>query len=224
MAGLFFMKVAIPYKYYPGPELKYCLRGIEQFIEDPEVIIIGDKTNFKTEFIQFKDHPEIQLKERNVFQKLLLVQDDFLFFNDDFFLLKPLTKDYHYSGTILQQKESYPITNNFRKILQNTFNLYGDIHNYFRHGPIYIEREKLESLTKLDWNLPWGYCTKSIYCHVNNIEGKEYPDLKIRVPLQTNAIVNLIKDRPYFSTGDRAINQAMINALETLYPNKSKFE
>jgi len=218
------MKICIPYKHFEGPELKYCLRSIEMFIEEPEVIIIGDKTAFKTKHIPFKDNPEIQWKERNVFQKLLLMDDDFLFFNDDFFLLKPFEPTYHFSGTIQQQKESYPITNDFRKILQNTIHIYGDIPNFFRHGPIFIEREKLEPLTKLDWDLPWGYCTKSIYCHLNNIKGEDYPDLKVRVPLQTTQIVNLINGRPYFSTGDNAINQAMMNVLETLYPNKSRFE
>lgn len=218
------MLIVIPYKYMPGPELKYCLRGIEMFVENPEVVIIGDKTPFKVQHIPFKDHRDIQFKERNVFQKLLLMKEDFLFFNDDFFLLKPYENKYHYSGTIQQQKESYPITNNFRKILQNTLNLYGNIANYFRHGPIFIEREKLETLTSLDWNIPWGYCTKSIYCHVNNIVGEDYSDLKIRVPMQNTQIVNLIKNRPYFSTGDHAINQPMIKVLETLYPNKSKYE
>jgi hypothetical protein len=218
------MKIAIPYKYMPGPELKYCLRGIEMFIDNPEVVIIGDKTPFKVQHISFKDHPDIKFKERNVFQKLLLMKDDFLLFNDDFFLLQPFQNKYHYSGTIQQQKESYPITNNFRKILQNTLNLYGNIPNYFRHGPLFIEREKLEPLTKLDWNVPWGYCSKSIYCHVNEIKGEDYPDLKIRVPMQNTQIVNLIKNRPYFSTGDCAVNGPMIKVLETLYPNKSKYE
>jgi len=217
------MKVFIPYKHTPGPELKYCLRGIEKFVDNPEVVIIGDKTPFKVEHIPFKDS-DIQWKERNVFRKMLLMKEDFMFFNDDFFLLKPLDKIYRYTGTILKQKEFYPITNNFRKILQNTFNLYGDIDNYFRHGPIFIERGKLETLTKLDWNLLWGYCTKSIYCHLNNIQGAEYPDLKIRVPLTAEKIQSLIKDRLYFSTGDLAMAPGMIKVLESLYPDKSKFE
>lgn len=218
------MLVIIPYRYAPGVELKYCLRSIEMFIDNPEVIIIGDKTHFKTKYISFRDSFGVQFKERNIFQKLLLVKEDFLFFNDDFFLLEPFNNEYHYTGTILQQKESYPVTNDFRKILQNTYNLYGDIQNYFRHGPIYVERDKLEQLTKLDWNLLWGYCTKSIYCHVNNIQGVEYPDLKIRKPMQTAQIVNVIKGRKYFSTGDHAVNQAMLKVFETLYPNKSRFE
>ncbi len=219
------MKILIPYKFFPGPELKYCLRGIEMFAPDNEIILIGDKPKWVKNIthVSFKDNNDLRWKEKNIFEKVLLVKDDFWFFNDDHFLLDKLP-NYHYSGTLRELKERYNPSNSFRKTLQNTINVFGDIHNYFRHAPIYIERNKLESLTKLDWNIPWSYCVKSAYCHINGIEGEDYPDLKFRTKLSEQKIREAIKGRPYFSTGNYAINQPMLNVFESLYPNKSKFE
>lgn len=219
------MKVVIPYIHFTGIELKYCLRGIEKFVPDAEIILIGDCPKWVTNVthIPFKDHSDQRFKERNIFQKILLVNDDFLFFNDDHFLLANVT-GYHYSGMLSQRIIDYPISNNCRQTVQNTFDLYGDIPNYYRHSPFFIERENLEPLTKLDWSKKCGYCVKSIYAHINQIQGQDYPDLKIREPLMRFEIKRLIEGRPYFSTGDHSINRAMISVLNELYPNKSIFE
>jgi len=217
------MRIAIPYRK-SGVELKYCLRGIEKFIDNPEVVIIGDRAPFKTDYIPFKDNHETRFKERNIFQKILLVDEDFIFFNDDHFLLKPFNFEYHYSGKLQERKEAYELTNSCRKTIQNTINIYGNINNYYRHSPLFIEREKLRPLELLDWDIYFGYCLKSIYCHVNNIQGKDYPDLKIRVPANEEKIEKMILGRPYFSTGDSVVNIAMVKVLEKLYPHKSRFE
>lgn len=219
------MKIVIPYKDYRGPELKYTLRGIEKYIEDPEVTVIGDFPKWLdgVTYIPFKDDPKLQFKERNIFQKLLLVDHDFLFFNDDHFLLEPFYKNtYHYSGML--REDILELGNSFRQTIKNTLDLYGVIPNYFRHSPIFVERDKLEKLTARDWEKPWGYCVKSIYCRVNNIKGTDYPDLKIRTYLSEHKIKNLIAGRPYFSTGNNAINSSMIKVLNDLYPTKSRFE
>jgi hypothetical protein len=198
------MLVVIPYKDYRGVELKYCLRGIEKFVEDPEIIIIGDKPGWlqNVTHLPHADQREVQFKERNIFKKILLVKNDFLFFNDDHFLLKPFDKDtYHYSG-----------------------NIYGDLDNYFRHGPMFCEHKILSMLTALDWSKAWGYCVKSIYCFLAGINGTEYPDLKIRHAPSYIEIKQRTKEREYFSTGDYAVNGNVIAFLDETYPHKSKFE
>ncbi len=75
------MKCAIPYKHsYAASELKYCLRGIEKYINNPEIILIGDQPKYiqNVTHIFYKDRPELKWKERNIYEKLLLVKDDFI--------------------------------------------------------------------------------------------------------------------------------------------------
>lgn len=221
------MLVVIPYIDYQGAELRYCLRGIEKFVEDPEVIIVGDKPTWikNVHHLHYRDNMKLEFKERNIFEKIMLVKDDFLFFNDDHFLLKPFSKHtYHYSGKISQRIAAYDSGNYFRKALENTYSEFGDIDNYFRHGPIFCRHEIMEMVALLDWTKPWGYCCKSIYCHVAGIKGTEYPDLKIRHAMSYHEIRSVTHDREYFSTGNYSVNGNMIAFLQETYPDKSKFE
>lgn len=219
------MKLVIPYRDFKTPELKYCLRGIEKYIDDPEITIIGDKPAWikNVSHIPFKDNVQNGFRSRNIYQKIMLANFDFLFFNDDHFLLEPFSPDtYHYSGTIkgelLNRTE-----NSYLRTLKNTFDLYGDIKNFDTHCPIFYRREVLEKID-LNWKVNQGYCIKSIYAMHACIEGTEYPDLKIKTNLIEAEIRKLIAGRPYFSTGNYCINKDMVIVWESLYCSKSNFE
>lgn len=221
------MKVVIPYIETNTDELRYCLRSIEKYIEDPEVIIIGAKPEWikDVDYIFYKDNPTYCLKERNIFEKIIIVKEDFFFFNDDHILLEPFDKNtYHYSGTLSSRIKEFKPSNDCRKTVENTLELYGDIKNYYRHCPMFLQRNLLDPLTQLDWNKPWGYCLKSIYCHLNNIEGNEYNDLKIRDTSTAQSITETIEGRPYFSTDNGSYSNGMVSVLKKLFPGKSKFE
>lgn len=220
------MKIVIPYKEAGTPDLKYCLRGIETYIKDPEITIIGTRPFWikNINYVPFIDNPEPKFKARNIYSKIMTVADDFLFFNDDHFLLKPFSEStYHYSGTIKQRLDITPFTYSYRKTLQNTFDQFGDIKNFDTHCPIFYKPEILKKIN-VDWNKSGGFCIKSIYCHIAGIKGTEYPDLKIKDHLPEYHIKKLIENRSYFSTGNYAMNEEMIQVLEELYPYKSHFE
>lgn len=233
-------KVVIPYKYCgQSVELKYTLRGIEKYVDNPEVLIIGDmpRTLKGFEYIPHKCVIGYKWKERNIYEKLMLVNDDFIYFNDDHYLLEPFNYEYHYSGTLEDQIKEYEKTNNqFRQTLINTIGalrFINNIENYYRHQPFFIKNKIFKDI-KLDWGKEWGYCIKSVYGYLAEYDGKycrdkdftikEYPDLKIREPLRENKIRELIKGRQYFSTDDGAINRDMVKVLESIYPFKSKYE
>lgn len=221
------MKIIIPYRDFGGSELKYCLRGIEKFVQEPEITIIGDLPKWikNVTHIPFKDNPQNQFRSRNIYDKIMLVDHDFLFFNDDHFLLEPFSADtYHYSGTLSSELNRRSLSGSYRKTIQNTLGLYGDLKNFDTHCPIFYRLEILDILQNLNWGRPQGYCIKSIYALLAGIEGTEYPDLKIRTPLLEKQIRQQIEGRQYFSTGNSSFNKAMINVLEGLFPAKSKYE
>lgn len=221
------MLCVIPYKDFGGSELKYCLRGIEKYVPGAEVILVGGKPDWvqNVEHIYHHEEKELQYKEKNIFEKLLLVKRDFLFFNDDHFLLQPFDKNtYHHTGRLSTCLKQYDAWNQFRNTLFNTFYLVGDVDNYFRHGPIFCKYNILEKINTLNWEKGWGYCVKSLYCHFANIKGTEYPDLKIRYNMTLTAIRTITRDRQYFSTGNHCMNADMLAFLKETYPDKSKFE
>lgn len=155
----------------------------------------------------------------------MLVDYDFLFFNDDHFLLTPFSPDtYHYSGTLLSElQQRRNLSDSYRKTIQNTIDKFGDMKNFDTHCPIFYKREILNSI-ELDWTKAHGYCIKSVYGHLSGIEGTQYPDLKIREQLAEKEIKQLIKGRKYFSTGNYCFGRALINVLEEIFPEKSIYE
>lgn len=66
------MKCVIPYKQNGGVELKYCLRGIEKFVKNPEVILIGSEPDWiqNVKVIPFPDGKQFRFKEWNIFRKI----------------------------------------------------------------------------------------------------------------------------------------------------------
>lgn len=220
------MKLVIPYRDFRGSELKYCLRGIERYIPDPEITIIGDLPQWirNVTHIPFKDNPQNQFRSRNIYDKIMLVDYDFLFANDDHFLLQPFSADtFHYSGTLLSELQRPHLSGSYRKTVQNTLSVFGDIKNFDTHCPIFYKAEFLKQIN-VDWTRPQGYCIKSVYAHLAGIEGTEYPDLKIRTPLPEKQIKKLIEGRPYFSTGNYCFGKPMVNVLEEIFPEKSIYE
>jgi hypothetical protein len=229
------MDVVIPYKESAskGFELHYTLRGIEKFFPDLQnIFIIGDKPEYVQNVIHIPagDAPDRHFKARNICYKLLAacedkrVSDSFAWFSDDHFLLKPYQVEYNYRSTLNESIVQFTSHQTYRNTLINTHNILNGGFDY-GHGPMVFEKEKfVRSVTRLHWNLAWGYVIKSIYCCHNGITGDRYPDLKIKMPLSYINIGNQIKERPYFSIDDRGLNDDMKLLLNSLYPNKSQFE
>jgi hypothetical protein len=60
---------------------------------------------------------------------------------------------------------------------------------------------------------------------MNGIGGEFMDDIKIRMPLKADDINQAIAGRSWFSIGDRCWAEGgMKEVLQTLYPNKSKYE
>lgn len=230
------MDVVIPYRHsaHKGLELRYTLRGIEKFFPDLEnIFIIGDCPAFiKNVFhIPSSDSPERFHKQRNIFYTLMAacedkrVSDSFIWFSDDEFLLKLYQVNYNYCATLEESIAKFTIHQSYRNTLINTFNTLGGTGFDYGHGGMVFEKEKLvRSVGSLPWKIAWGYAIKSIYCGMNDITGAQYPDLKIKIALPFKSIGAMIKDRPYFSIDDRALNDDMKLILNSLYPTKSQYE
>jgi hypothetical protein len=219
-------------------ELRYCLRSIERHLTGyGDIFLIGHLPKWVRGCIHIPatDEDRTWWKERNIYRKILLacedprVSDDFLFMNDDHFLLSGFVAGefpYYFEGRIREQTErddQYGATaRNTSEWLLNIDHPYFDIH-----APIRYNKAKFNWCVPLaDWDKKHGYCIKSIYSIINGVDFEYYPDLKINQPLPPAKIKELISGRPWFSVGNKAfdIGGGMGQVLQELYPNKSKFE
>ncbi len=223
-------------------ELRYSLRSIEKHLKNcRHVYIIGEDPGWEINnvtLIPFEDrwHPS-----RNIMEKIRVacrnqqISDEFIFMNDDFFLLQDVdasTYPYYNRG---QLKESIPknVGNWYQNYVIDTMKELRSRSlpelNFDMHCPIRYHRNLfLEVMQKYDFDQK--LTVKSIYCNTLGIEGEYMEDCKIAGRMADFILERKIKDRHIFSTGDRCLlpyhNQesAVKQLLNNLYPNPSKYE
>lgn len=220
-------------------ELRYCLRSIEKHLKGySNIFIVGELPKWIKGVIHIaaSDQPEASFRDYNIFRKIIAgcederLSDDFLFMNDDHYLLRDYQVNrfpvFHQGS--LQERISVLIPDiPYRKVLVNTEKLlcgFGDTGlDYDLHCPIIYNKSLFRSSMPKEWPT-YGYAIKSTYCNINKVSGMRYTDLKIRQVMTEEQIEKLIQDRPFFSIGDKCLYGQMFQMLEKLYPIKSKYE
>jgi hypothetical protein len=156
-----------------------------------------------------------------------------MFWNDDFFLtqdVNALSYPNYYNTSFYSSMEGRFKKNGmdpYVREMTNTYNLFEDktILHYDIHCPIIYNKEHFELIVASEnWKIRDGYVIKSLYANSIPVKGVHMDDCKINYPLTYDGIQNKIEDRHIFSIGDKGINQAMLNILGELYPDKSKYE
>lgn len=217
-------------------ELRYCLRSIERYLKGyGEIFLVGAAPRWlqNVTVIPATDHDKTYYKERNIFNKIILacqderVTDDFLFMNDDHFLLSEFEArafPYYYDGNLKQHAER---TDPYATTVKNTIEQIGtDLVEYSDiHTSILYNKGRFQFWLKdIDWGKKYGYCIKTLYASTGDLADTVYPDLKITGAKSATEIKGLIKDRLFFSTNDNCRDGVMEAVLQELYPKKSSYE
>lgn len=223
-------------------ELRYSLRSVEKYIHGiNNVYIIGQLPPFlqNVKHIHFDD--AFRWKETRIALKVLKacahpdISEDFLFMNDDHFLLRHYQAEnfpFYYKENLSDSARTRRHFDSYRKSLTNTYaaldNKGFQTYNFDVHCPIVYNKIMFREMFK---TYPWedtnyGYVVKSMYCNTHLMSGPHIQDLKICNPLfNLDDLRDQIKDRSFFSIGDRVLlNDKMSQLLEELYPEKSKYE
>lgn len=231
------MDILLPYinSTWAGTELKYALRSIEKHVQFDRVFIIGDKPDWlcNVTHIPFKDNPNIESKERNIMQKILEVcktdiSQQFMFSNDDIFILKDIPNDYpaYYSGLLPYHKGTIGA---YKKSVNNTVEVLTEkglnCLNYDIHRPCLYDKDLFpEVMSRYDWRKPYGYVIKSLYFNSIGVKGVSSYDLKISAQIPFHRLRKTVEGQDIFSIGDRAIGLPMKKLLDLYFSEPSKFE
>lgn len=213
------MVTVIPLKQAPNyDQLRYALRSLAAHYPETELIIVGPELPkwCNATHIHFPDAKHYEWKSRNIYEKCLAAfkqVDEFLFMNDDHILLAPVNYSHHKGRLIDNIKARNPI-GTYTVLLQNTYDVFGDVYDFDTHCPIFYGKQQFEKLLHLDWTKMHGYGIKTAYCAANNIEGEYYPDLKF------NTVIGDTTGRLYFTIEDGC----QLVELKKLFPLPCKFE
>lgn len=210
-------------------EIRFSLRSIEKNLSNyGKIWIIGEHHRMleNVYFVPFPD--QTSMPNTNIMQKVTRacehpdISENFLFFNDDHYLLKPFdapTFPYFYNKS-MEEYLKKRVNDSYRRIVARTFNYLKskDLPTMFfdTHTPIIYNKSKfLEHVTNgPDWTSPNTFVIKSIYANSLKIEGEMRPDRKKKVaPI----------DAEIYSTTPR-VTAAVQRFLLEQFPTKCKFE
>jgi len=203
-------------------DLRFALRGFDLYLKPDRVFLIGAKPAWvkNVEHIPAEDIMQNDQREANMFRKLLLYPgEEFIYANDDHFLIAPWEEQYAWDVPLLSKFYSLGRGSNYQKTVANTRLIVPQGNNYDVHCPMLMHKTMLSKLERLRWNQPYGYCLKTVYVHVSKINGVQQVDLKIRQPFKWPEI----QGRRWFSTADGVVEKSM-PVFNKLYPKKSRYE
>lgn len=216
--------VVIPYQYQgSNQDLKWALSGFRKYLHGVgNIFIIGDDPRVPDVIhVPFKDGPNIQYKDRNIYSKLLhacndiRVSDTFLFADDDHFLASDYEAEWfpNYARREWVGEGKY-----YENTVANTLEVCGPQPLYYDlHCPMLYEKEKfIRAFANIDWSRAWGYRIKSVYGNRTAALPTFSPDYKIR---EYDALPPA--GCPWFSTADRAYGPLLTQYMNEHYPERN---
>jgi hypothetical protein len=143
--------------------------------------------------------------------------DEFIFCNDDHFLLEPLQSlPNYFSGPLRDFKRG---SQTFQRYVDNTAKLFPNGLYYDIHTPLKIEARKFRQLSYTE-----DVVMKSLYCNTFPGESVQMDDLKIDHHVRTEDIERMVEGRQFLSVGDNGLSPDMKKWLEKRFPEPSRWE
>lgn len=213
------MTVAIPLKHQLNhTELKYCLRSIDKFVQNPEVIIVTDNLpDWINNVTQIKVKDVHERKQKTIKYKAfaaLNYTDEVIWLHDDTYLLQPYIPKFYFHGDLSRNNESGA------RMAKEQLTEMGKLTlNFDAHCPIVYDKRFLQVVERFTSDT----VVKSIYGNYLGIPAVQMSDPKIDRKLSPYEIKQLIKGKPYFQSGEIGIKYCL-PVLEELFASPCVFE
>lgn len=230
-------------------ELKYSLRSLELYgLNYGMLVIVGGLPSWidSSKIIHIEAEDKFY-KTKNIMTKVLAaaqsnkVTEDFWHFNDDYFFLQ--SHDFKTLESCKHERNLYNYVwgknreklrfNHYTRIVERTYselnkrNLpieFYDVHLPFKYNSNVYQ----DMTTKFSWECKQklGFIIRSIYGNYINMDAKTITrDVKIKDMCTVPGTIKHLKNQNLcmFSSGEKDQHN-LVKILQTLYPNKSKWE
>ena len=217
-------------------ELRYSLRSIEENLRDfRNIWIIGEQPSWLHNVLVLPMADPTSDKWRNSYLKIKAaakqpdLSDDFLLFNDDFFLNKPISAvdfPYYFSGLLVRGggvKQDLRLSPKGQTagLLQK----YGKkCFNFSLHCPIRYNKAKYLSMP-ISADLPGILSPRSFYCNYFEVPGKLRQDQLLGGTMTERRLNSYVADKEYFSIFSQFARDLVFrNWIIARFPKPSRFE
>lgn len=195
--------------------LRYSLRSLVN-VPVGEVFIVGDKPSWATNIVHIPYNfgkSKIQNEWGQLFEACRHTED-FLLFNDDFIILKPIERYMFYRGEIRRPSSAY-----YNAYLR-TKKLFKDFKNYEVHAPMFFVSEKFLNLSN-EYDIRRGYLHRSLYGNHYKCGGEKVKDNKIYRPPRIHTAFK----KSFLSTVNKIErDKEFKKLLHGVFPEKSIYE
>jgi len=220
------------YKYTKTQELKYSLRSVEKNMPHNEVWIYGDmpdgiKPDHMIEVLQ--SGFTVWQRTTNMLKDICLnpdISENFWLFNDDFFILKPMTSEKPvYAGTLEERvaeieqrhKSKSAYSRQLERVIAALKKDGFKTRNYATHTPLLVNKEKaLETIERY----PTIPMFRALYGNMHDIKGRNIKrDVKL---IGAHDIPK--EDQQFVSTNDTSFNKECGKYIRRMFAKPSRFE
>lgn len=208
-------------------ELRYSLRSLKNLPHN-RVWIFGSCPDWITnvEFVPFKQTGASKWERAGRVLERVAEEtrlDDFVFFNDDFFVINPIENLEYYKHGKLKNRIIYygdkRVSGLPKRIMQAEQALIKrgkPTDNFELHIPIKFNRAKLAKICEI---YPGLGAKRSLYCNEYGIKGKERNDVKVHTTLEG------ISSKDFVSTNDMNFSSGRIGKeIRERFKEKSIYE
>lgn len=224
-------------------EIRYSLRSVEKYMHNVgNVYIIGADPGFLWNVI-YEPYPDIFPPSNaagNVASKLLHacslpgLSDNFLFFNDDFIVLRPIDAnavETYNNGDMATYPERDFAKNEWRRRMKCTFDALRTAGlptlNYDYHAPMVFNKHLFpEVMGRFNYTAGLGLLFRSLYGNTLAVKSRKLSGEKkiIFRPFDLKTIGRSLAGATFMAFSDAGLNDALRYWLQSNFPDKSKYE
>ena len=191
-------------------ELRYSIRSVEENFPVRYIWIFGYCPRWLSNiiYVPVKQDGDKWSNSKKLFETIAnasFLPDQFVLFNDDFFVMEKIDRpEHHYDGLLIDRinyledkfKNTSPLyATQLRQVYDRLQELgIKDPNNYALHTPMSFSRLEMKKSLELTKDLPMSL--RSFYANYFNVGGVEGPDCKVFRLGEYNV------DGPYLSTDD----------------------
>ena len=230
-------------------DLKYSLRSLETYGDGYwRVFLVTDKAPewINTQNVNVIIRPLQYYKERDIMDSIVeacksrKLSKDFIFFNDDFYLLSPTdfsnypvyVRPYDLHHYVWADTRVHLRWRRYTRIIEKTYQALVardlPILTYDIHLPMVFNKKKFPVImSEYDWNCPFdlGLTFRSIYGNTLKLPATPITDVKLDKIVTYTGLVNYLSKQAFVSSGDNSeARKMLIEYLQKRFPNKSIWE
>lgn len=225
----------------PNEELRYSIRSVVANMPHNDILVVGGRPDWYTgpflsveTFWGSRKSTNKYVNAKNNIQHIVdskKVSDEFIFMNDDFYVMQPIDRLQYYHGGHFSNKlnlfKQYAPDASYARMLNRTKSVLDGLQikdplDYTLHVPFLYNKKKLAKVLAYDGSI------RTLYGNIHKVGGTQIEDVKVHPKRSKEWAPEpfdyMNRETPFLSTADSAFEAVKKNLLGKVFTEPSKYE